>query len=308
MPKEGFLIQAISLNKIILRIDPSQEEIGKELDDLYAQIDISSQIPAKGQKVEKKLPEIPLFSELNRDELHQVVSHLKAKHVTRGSFVCKEGDILLATLREGDFFGEFGFFSDQKRHATVKALADLEVLEISRNDFDEIAKVHPRMRSILLNFYKKRIIDTLLAFSPLFRQLQPQERAQLVSHFKLRRVGENRLIFKQGSSPTSFFVIKSGEVEVFASKGAEQRVVLGCLRGGDFFGEISLIFNRPRMASVRTTKTTELLELEKADFDHVVAAYPSIKGTLEAFSRKRLEVTSHIISSSWTKKATATMV
>jgi len=331
--KEGFLIQAISLNKIILRIDPSQEGIDKELADLYAQIGISSQIPAKGQKVKKKLPEIPLFSELNRDELHQVVSRLKAKHVARGSLICKEGDpgdsiyiissgkvgvlkyskskqedILLATLREGDFFGEFGFFSDQKRHATVRALANLEVLEISRNDFDEIAKVHPRMRSILLNFYKKRIIDTLLAFSPLFRQLQPQERAQLLSHFKLRKVGENRLIFNQGSPPTSFFVIKSGEVEVFASKGAEQRVILGCLRGGDFFGEISLIFNQPRMASVRTTKTTELLELEKADFDHVVAAYPSIKGTLEAFSRKRLEVTSHIISSSWTKKATATMV
>ena len=81
--KEGFLIQAISLNKIILRIDPSQEGIDKELADLYAQIGISSQIPAKGQKVKKKLPEIPLFSELNRDELHQVVSRLKAKHVVR---------------------------------------------------------------------------------------------------------------------------------------------------------------------------------------------------------------------------------
>ncbi len=331
--KEGFLIQAISLNKIILRIDPSQEGIDKELADLYARTGVSSQIPAKGQRVEKKLPEIPLFSELNRDELHEMVSRLTAKRVARGSFLCKEGDpgdsiyiissgkvgvlkyskkkqgdILLATLNEGDFFGEFGFFSDRKRHATVKALTELEVLEISRNDFDEIAKIHPRMRNILVNFYKKRIIDTLLAFSPLFRQLQPHQRAQLVSRFKLKRIRENRLIFKQGAPPTSFFVIKSGEVEVFAEKRAEPRVILGSLRGGDFFGEISLIFNRPRMASVRTTKTTELLELEKADFDHVVGAFPSIKGVLEAFSRKRLEVTSHIISSSWTKKATAAMV
>ncbi len=331
--KEGFLIQAISLNKIILRIDPSQEGINKELADLYAQTGVSSQMVAKEQNVEKELPEIPLFSELNRDELHEVVSRLTAKRVARGSFLCKEGDpgdsiyiissgkvgvlkyskkkqgdILLATLNEGDFFGEFGFFSDRKRHATVKALTELEILEISTNDFDEIAKVHPRIRDILLNFYKKRIIDTLLAFSPLFRQLQPHERAQLVSRFKLRRIGENRLIFKEGAPPTSFFVIKSGEVEVFAEKRAEPRVTLGSLRGGDFFGEISLIFNRPRMASVRTTKTTELLELEKADFDHAVGAYPSIKGTLAAFSRKRLEVTRHIISSSWTKKATAAMV
>lgn len=95
-------------------------------------------------------------------------------------------------------------------------------------------------------------------------------------------------------------------------KRAEPRVILGYLRGGDFFEEISLIFNRPRMASVRTTKTTELLELEKQDFDDVVGAYPSIKGTLDAFSRKRMEVTSQMISSfsssSWAKKATAAMV
>jgi cAMP-dependent protein kinase regulator len=261
--KEGFLIKAISLNKIILRIDPSQEDINKELADLYARTDVSSQMVAKGQRGAKKLPEISLFSELNRDELHEVVNRLAAKRVARGSVLCKEGDpgdsiyiissgkvgvlkyskkkqghTLLATLNEGDFFGEFGFFSDRKRHATVKALTELEILEISRNDFDEIARVHPRLRNILLDFYKKRIIDTLLAFSPLFRQLQQHERAQLVSRFKLRRIGENKLIFKEGALPTSFFVIKSGEVEVFAEKRAEPRVTLGSLRGGDFFGEI----------------------------------------------------------------------
>lgn len=200
--KEGFLIQAISLNKIILRIDPSQEGIDKELADLYARTGVSSQIPAKGQRVEKKLPEIPLFSELNRDELHEVVSRLTAKRVARGSFLCKEGD-------PGD----------------------------------------------------------------------------------------------------SIYIISSGKVGVLKySKKKQGDILLATLNEGYFFGEISLIFNRPRMASVRTTKTTELLELEKADFDHVVGAFPSIKGVLEAFSRKRLEVTSHIISSSWTKKATAAMV
>ena len=214
----------------------------------------------------------------------------------------------MATRGEGDFLGEFGFFSDRKRHATVKALADSEVLEISRADFDEIARVHPRMRDILFTFYKKRIIDTLLAFSPVFGRLEPNPRAQLVTRFKLRRFGENELVFDQGAPPTSFFIIKSGEIEVFVPEGTGPRVTLGYLRPGDFFGEISLIFNRPRIAGVRTTKATELLELKKDDFDHVLGEYPAIKGALEAFSRRRLEVTSQVISSSWTKKVTKAMV
>jgi len=331
--QEGFLLQAISLNKIILRIDPSQEGIDRALAKLYAQIGTSSRMPTAGGGVEKKLPDIPLFSELNKDELGEVISHIKRKWVPKGNIVCKEGnpgdsiyiissgnvgilkysrrkqeDLLLATLRQGDFFSEFGFFSDGKRHATAKALTDLEILEISRDDFAEIARVHPRIRDILLTFYKKRVIDTLLALSPLFRQLQPHQRAQLASRLKLRRLGENRLICEEGAPPTSFFIIKRGEIEVFASKGTDPRVTLGYLRGGDFFGEISLIFNKPRMASARTTKTTELLELEKGDFDHLLRAYPTVKRALEAYSRKRLEITDQIVSPSWTKKATAAMV
>jgi cAMP-dependent protein kinase regulator len=331
--EEGFLIQAISINKIILRIDPSQEGIDKEIADLFARGSPLPQAPLKAQTGERNLPEIPLFSELKREELHQVINRINAKHVPKGTLVCKEGDpgdsiyiissgkvgifkysgkkqgdVLLATLRAGDFFGEFGFFSDRRRHATAKALGDVEILEISRGDLDEIATLHPRIRDILLTFYKKRIIDTLLAFSPLFRHLEPRHRAQLVNRLKLRRLGENRLIFEQGTPPTSFFIIKSGGIEVFASKENGGKVTLGYLRGGDFFGEISLIFNRPRTASARTMTTTELLELEREDFDHILREYPAIKGALEAFSRRRLGFTNQIISSAWTKKATQSMV
>jgi hypothetical protein len=46
----------------------------------------------KALKGKEKLPEITLFSELKRDDLHQVVSRLKAKRVARGSPVCKDRD------------------------------------------------------------------------------------------------------------------------------------------------------------------------------------------------------------------------
>ncbi len=331
--EEGFLIQAISLAKIVRRIDPSQVDIQRELTGLCAQVDTPLGVWADGQLVRKRLREIPLLSELKQDELEHVIERIRIRRVTEGDFVCKEGEsgdsiffiasgevrvskhakkkereILLAKLREGDFFGEFGFFSDQKRHASVRAETDLEVLEISKDDFDEIANTHPRIRKILLNFYKKRVIDTLLAFSPLFGQLPPDKRAQLVSRFKLQSFGPNSLIFDQGSPPKSFYVIKSGEVEVFVSKNAEPKVTLGYLRHGDFFGEISLILDKPRMASVRTTQKTHLLELEKRDFDYIVGTYTPIKVALESIARKRLKSTRQIISSHWTEKAKVKMV
>ena len=54
-------------------------------------------------------------------------------------------EVWIRNLREGDFFGEFGFFTDQKRHATVKAMTECEILEISRDELNEMIKTHPRI-------------------------------------------------------------------------------------------------------------------------------------------------------------------
>ena len=330
---EGFFIQALSLSKIIRRIDPSQDDIQEALARLCAEGDDT--LPDKGdrQLVRKRLREIPLFSDLKPAELRDMMDHLTIRRVAEGDFVCKEGDpgdslyfissgdvevvkyvkktrqdVHLSRLTEGDFFGEFGFFSDRKRHASVRALTDLEVLEISKQDLDTLTVSHPRMRNILFNFYKKRVIDTLLAFSPLFGCLPPDQRALLISRFTLRRLGENRVIFEEGAPPTSFFVIKQGEVEVYTSEKHREKITLAILKQGDFFGEISLILKQPRMASVRTTRATELLELKQTDFEYIVGTYSPIKSTLEDLAQKRLQSTRQILSSEWRQASGTDMV
>jgi len=330
---EGFFFKALSLSKIVRRIDPSQDDIQDALARICAEGDDAPPDGADRQLIRKRLREIPLFSDLKPAELRDMMDRLTIRRAAEGDFVCKEGDpgdsiffvsageveVLkymkrnqqdahLSRLSEGDFFGEFGFFSDRKRHASVRALTDLEVLEISKENLDTLTVSHPRMRNILLNFYKKRVIDTLLAFSPLFGCLPPDQRALLVSRFTLRRLGENRVIFEEGAPPTSFFVIKQGEVEVSTSEKDREKVTLAILKQGDFFGEISLILKQPRMASVRTTKATELLELKQADFEYIVSAYSPIKSALENLAQERLQSTRQILSSQWRHASGTDMV
>jgi len=330
---DGFFIQALSLNKIIRRIDPSQDDIQEALNRLCAEGDDALPDGGNRQLIRKRLREIPLFSDLKPAELRDMMDHLTIRPVAEGDFVCKEGDpgdslyfissgevevvkyvkkkrqdVHLSRLSEGDFFGEFGFFSDRKRHASVRAMTDLEVLEISKQDLDTLTVSHPRMRNILLNFYKKRVIDTLLAFSPLFGCLAPDQRALLISRFALRRLGENRVIFEEGAPPTSFFVIKQGEVEIYTSEKGRETITLAILKQGDFFGEISLILKQPRMASVRTTRATELLELKQADFEYIVGTYSPIKSALEDLAQKRLQSTRQILSSHWRQAPGTDMV
>jgi len=134
----GFLLQAVSVNKIILRLDPSQKDVNQRLAHRYTE-------RVQETKVALPFPPIPLFSGLNEQELQALVSEVHVRAFQKDDAICHEGDAgdslmaisrgevgvfkrfeggedrWICNLREGDLFGEFGFFTDQKRHATVKA-------------------------------------------------------------------------------------------------------------------------------------------------------------------------------------------
>jgi CRP-like cAMP-binding protein len=324
--QDGFLLQAISVNKMILRIDPSAKDVNDRLAQLYTQ-------KFQEAKPVHPLPHIPLFSELNEEELQSLLGHLQVKTLQKESLICREGEagdslmvitrgevsiskqisggkeVWIRNLGEGDFLGEFGFFTDQKRHATVKTLTECEILEISQNGLNEMIKTHPRIKEVLQNLFKERVLDLFLAFSPLFSTLTPTEREEVRKRFRLLKVPEETLIFKGGDPPHSLYMIKNGEVEIFTQKRQEEKVVLATLKSGNFFGEIGPLFNKPRTASAKTTRPSELLELTKEDLEACLLQFPKLQSTLKEISLKRLaKLNLEIFSKRESEKVKETMV
>jgi Pyruvate phosphate dikinase, AMP/ATP-binding domain/Cyclic nucleotide-binding domain len=87
---------------------------------------------------------------------------------------------------------------------------------------------------------------------PLFAELEPSEVEQLARLFKVRRFAEGETVIREGSGGAAFFLIDSGEATV-TIRGVER----GTLKAGDHFGEIALIDEGQRMATI--TATTELV-------------------------------------------------
>jgi len=323
--QDGFLLQAISINKMILRIDPSSKDANDRLAQLYTE-------RVRETKTLRPFHHIPLFSELNEQELQLLLGHVQAKTFQKDSLICREGEageslmvlsrgevaiikqmprgeeVWIRNLREGDFFGEFGFFTDQKRHTNVKALTECEILEISRNELDKIIKVHPRVKEVLQDFFKQRVLDLFLALSPLFSSLTSMEREDVFKRSRLLKIPEETLLFKEGAPSNSLYMIKSGEVEIFTLTRQGKRIQLATLKSGNFFGEISLLFNKPRMASAKTIRPSELLELTKEDLDACLLQFPKLRSILKEISLKRLAQTKEILSREEVEKAKEAMV
>jgi CRP-like cAMP-binding protein len=307
----GFLIQAIAVSKVILRLDPAPNQIQERLANLYAERGMGPR-GESAEGSEAPLPVIPLFSDLKRDEFIRLLQKVQTRRIAQGDFACRQGDrgdslfvisrgrvgvfregpgrqrVHLNTLREGDFFGEFAFFSQSPRTATVQASEETEVLEITKDDLNEVIREFPGVARVLGDFYRERVADTLLATSALFASFSPPERKKLLQAFIPQEFPAGALVLEEGAPGDALYLIKKGEVEVFTRDLRGEVLPLARLREGDFFGEISLITGRPRTASVKVRQPVELLRLPKAEFDRILRIHPEMLSVLEESLRYRL--------------------
>jgi CRP-like cAMP-binding protein len=118
----------------------------------------------------------------------------------------------------------------------------------------------------------------------------------LMTCLKPMRVFKNFEIIKQGDPGDAFYLIASGRVSVWVNKG-DHRVRAAGLRSDEYFGEMALISNEPRNATVMAEMMTELFVMQKADFDKILMKNPGIAEKLRKAFADRGEATNNIIQS-----------
>jgi len=99
----------------------------------------------------------------------------------------------------------------------------------------------------------------------LFKNLTEQELAKIDRVAASRKLKAEELVFKEGSAGDSLYIVKTGSVRVTRLESGGEKV-LAILREGDHFGEIALVDNQPRSASIVANEETELIQIKDADF------------------------------------------
>ncbi len=94
-------------------------------------------------------------------------------------------------------------------------------------------------------------------------------------------------IIRQGDVGDQFYVIVSGEVEVFKELPNGQKIPLARLGKGEFFGETALMTGRRRNASVRATSPVDLMCLGRDEFNNLAGAWLKFSDSLQALSQER---------------------
>jgi uncharacterized protein YhbP (UPF0306 family) len=113
-----------------------------------------------------------------------------------------------------------------------------------------------------------------------FDDLPTQQVGSIVASLQVTEAKEGEVIVRQGGPADKFFIVAEGEVEVEREENGSQSVAT--LGPGAFFGEVSILRNTPREATVKATKPTKLLAMERDTFRDLVA---QSLGTTQEFDK-----------------------
>jgi ATP-binding cassette, subfamily B, bacterial len=122
----------------------------------------------------------------------------------------------------------------------------------------------------------------------IFRNLDEAQHILLAARLSTERIPAGREVFRQGDRGDALYVIARGTVTVTVQReGSEAEELLAVLQDGDYFGEIALIEDSPRTATIRTRTDCVFLTLPSDAFLDLLDSSPDLRARIENVSRER---------------------
>jgi ATP-binding cassette subfamily B protein len=135
--------------------------------------------------------------------------------------------------------------------------------------------------------HRAAIEPSRLGAIPLFAHLDADLLARFAARFLTVEVPAGQAVFEEGEPGEMLYVIVRGQAEVHRrdTEGVERHVTV--LEPGDFFGEIALLEEVRRTATVKARAQCLLLALERGDFRELLAEAPKLRRVFEDAARAR---------------------
>ncbi len=266
--------------------------------------------PWQGVTVDEALATIranvPLFAEINplmlRELMLDSVVHTPGPGeviFSRGDFTntfwtVVEGEVGICVdpddpdvqvpLGKGEFFGEMGLIAGRPRTATVVARDNCVLVETGRRSMIKLINSVDAVKDVVDRTAIVRQIQTYLAPELTREQLQP-----VVERSAIHTFAKGEVLFEEGAPGDALYLVRRGSVTVSRRIGGRE-IVLSYVASGNYVGEMALLSDAPRSATVRAAiDNTEVIRIEAAAFQEMLAQSPQLRAAMDEKFRERIE-------------------
>jgi cAMP-dependent protein kinase regulator len=226
-----------------------------------------------------------LFASMGEAEANIILDAVEEQIIQKGERVIKQGDsgdfmfviesgaldclitkdgaeVVVKTCEAGDAFGELALLYNAPRAASVQAKDRSVCWKLDRETFNHIVKdAAQKKRDRYMDFFKQ---------VPLLNAVDAYGRSQVADALKPKDVTKGTEIITQGSEGQEFYIIEEGMCKAIKKQDGQPDKELE-LKAGDYFGELALLNNEPRAASVfAESDKVRLLALDRKAFNRLL--------------------------------------
>jgi cAMP-dependent protein kinase regulator len=164
------------------------------------------------------------------------------------------------TCEPGDVFGELALMYSCPRAASVDADTEGTCWKLDRETFNNIVKDAAQK--------KREKYEEFLNSVPILEKMNAYERSQLADALKEEQVEDGKVLVTEGEEGDKFYILAEGEAS--ASKKDSDEVMN--YKAGDYFGELALLKDQPRAATVTCKGCCKVLSLDRKCFKRLLGS------------------------------------
>jgi len=179
----------------------------------------------------------------------------------------------VGTVGKDASFGELALIYLCPRAATITAKTDVTLWAIDRATYRNVL-----MHSVI---EKRKKYEGFLEKVPILEQLTAWERMIIADTLETFTFQDGEVIMREGEAGDRFYIIVEGDAEVYQNRDGEKEQI-STLHASDYFGEIALLTNRPRSATVVAVNSLKCVGLDRDRFNQVL-------GPCEDILRRNME-------------------
>lgn len=196
-----------------------------------------------------------------------------------------EEETTLGTLTRGDYFGVEALFGGPTSAATYRAASDVTVWRLSGADAAPLIDGQPPLRRYIDSHLSDAALRSFIRRCSAFSPFNWPTLRRFLDAFEPVTATDGAVVVRQGDDGDGFYLIRSGRAEVL-QRGPETEEPsdfgksLGFLGSGDFFGELALLTDQPRAATVIARTSLSMFKVSKEGFQQLLRETPQVKDAI----------------------------
>jgi NTE family protein/lysophospholipid hydrolase len=178
----------------------------------------------------------------------------------------------------GDLLGIIPLMAGGKRNATVMAMTRCCLAKIERNDLDSYLDKYPGIKQKLLKVVSYRLKRAHLAevLPKYFDEMDEGTFDYIESLFEWVHVKRGDILYRKGDVGDSLYVLINGYLHVIDEERSEPNKVLAEMQRGEIVGEMALLSDEVRTASIHAARDCDLIKLSRTSFENISQKFPQV--------------------------------